>query len=185
MKNHEGLIHTKNSHFNILNTHTVRLTCDNRHLNAGLPLWEHDITELMVWMCVQRDVVQDKFMLTSSQAVKWPSAKRADCKAILFTASLPGPWLISPVKTIIQRIPLKGFAGKRNHEHRPVWMYKQLDQRLESVFVKLVLTLTDDVQGFLFLVWEFGMLLGPSLSSRWVHVPEVQAGGCSDGGRQE
>lgn len=59
----------------------------------------------MVWMCVQRDVVQDKFMLTSSQAVKWQSSKRVDCNALLFTTSLTGPWLISAVKTITQRIP--------------------------------------------------------------------------------
>lgn len=113
MKNHEGSIHTKNAHTLIYTIHThrqkelhVRLNTDNRHLSATFLLLEHDITQLMVWMCVQRDVVQDEFMLTSSQAMKWQSSKRADCKVILFTTFLTGPWLISPVKTIIQRIPL-------------------------------------------------------------------------------
>lgn len=65
-------------------------------------------------MCVQRDVVKDKFMLTCSQAVKWPSSKRADCKATIFTTSLLSKDSFLLSKGLSREFLSARFAGKHN-----------------------------------------------------------------------
>lgn len=87
--------------------------------------------------------MQDRSMLTSSQAVKWPSSK-SGLQSYPFHHIFAWSMInFSCQNDYPENSSLQGFAGKCNHSHVPVRMYKQLDWRLESVLDKLELTLTD------------------------------------------
>lgn len=154
MKNHEGSIHTKNAHTLIytIHTHTYtpseRVTCKTKHRQqasqCNIPsfrTWYHSAYGVNVcterccarWVYADKQSSYEMAIFQKSWLQSDPFHHIFDWPVINFSCQNDYP----------ENSSLQGFAGKRNHLLVPVWMYKQLDWRLESVLDKLELTLTD------------------------------------------